>query len=423
MKIHLPAIARAFGHRNYRLFYAGQLISLCGTWMQVVAQSWLIYRLTGSALLLGLVSFSSQIPMLIMSPLGGATADRFEKRKILLATQTTSMVLSLLLAGLTLAGHIKVWEIVVIAAIMGAIHAFDMPARHAFVVEMVGKKDLVNAIALNSSMFNAARVLGPSIGGVIVASFGEGWCFLLNGLSFCTMIAALLMMHFAPQKSQRHHETALSSILSGFVFSWNTLPIRSLLILLAVVSLLGMPYTVLMPIFAREILGGGPQTLGILMGSVGVGAFTGALVLAARKEVHGLGQWIMLSAAGFGISLLFFSFSTNIWLSAALLFPAGFFFIGQMASSNTLIQTIVPDRLRGRAMSVYSMMFVGIAPFGSLMAGACAEHLGAPATVAICGLACILASVLFGLGLSKFSHTARQMIVDAEAASGTPAEE
>jgi MFS family permease len=406
----LPWALRAFRHRDYRLFFGGQLISLVGTWMQSVAQSWLVYRLTGSAALLGLVGFSSQIPVLLLAPIGGTVADRYPRHRILVATQTSAMLLAALLAGLTLTHHIRVLEICVIAASLGIVNAFDIPARQSFVIDMVGRDDLVNAIALNSSMFNGARVVGPAVAGLLVAAIGEGWCFLANAISFLAVIAGLVLMtgpFAAPAPSSG---SAAAQIVEGFRFAGRARPIRALLLLLGLVSLLGMSYTVLMPIFADRILHGGPRGLGMLMGASGIGALIGALRLAARKSLRGLGRWVAFSALGFALSLLLFSFSRWFWLSAALMAAAGFCMIGQMASSNTLIQSMVPDALRGRVMAVYSMMFMGMAPFGALMAGGIAQHLGAPVAVRIGASACLLGALFFLSRLSAFRREAREMV-------------
>lgn len=419
----LPAMLRAFRHRNYRLFFGGQLISLCGTWMQVVAQSWLVYRLTGSSILLGLVGFCSQIPVFLLSPLAGSAADRYTRRWIMVCTQCSAMLLAFLLATLTLTGAIQVWHLPIIAALLGVVNAFDVPARQAFVVEMVGKDDLINAVALNSSMFNGARIVGPAIAGVLVALVGEGWCFFLNAVSYLAVIAGLLLMHLPGKVHLRPYGTTLQSIVEGFRFSWSERTIRALLLMMALISLVGMPYAVLMPIFAAEVLQGGPKALGLLMGSAGIGALAGALVLAARRHVQGLDRWIALSSLGFGTSLILFSLSKWFWVSALLLIPAGFSMIGQTASTNTLIQTLVPDNLRGRVMSVYSMMFIGMAPFGSLLAGTLAHRLGAPATVAIGGVVCLCGAAVFALRLRIRGLEAGPMIVASEIAGGDPPEE
>jgi MFS family permease len=416
-------VVRALRHRNYRLFFGGQLISLIGTWMQAVAQSWLVYRLTGSSILLGFVGFTGQIPVFLLAPLGGSVADRYNRHHILIGTQTVAMLLAFVLAGLTLTGRIQVWHIFTLAALLGTINAVDIPTRQAFAVDMVGREDLINAIALNSSMINGARIVGPAIAGILVASVGEGWCFLANAISFMAVIAGLLMMSMTARTRVPLPGSALASILEGFRYVKRTGPIRALLLLLGLVSFMGMPYAVLMPVFADQILHGGPRGFGLLMGASGAGALIGALVLAARKGIRGLGRWIALAAGGFGMSLVLFSLSRSFWLSAALLVPAGFSMMIEMAASNTLIQSLIPDTLRGRVMAVYSMMFMGMAPFGALLAGTLAHHIGAPATVAIGGAACIVGAALFGWHLPTLKHEARQMIVALQAAGGEPAEE
>ena len=419
----LPAALRALRARNYRLFVSGQLVSLIGTWMQTVAQSWLMYRLTGSAAMLGLIGFAGQIPVFVLAPLGGVIADRFNRHRILVFTQTTMMVLALTLAILTLLGTVKVWQIFVLASLLGIANAFDIPARQAFIVQMVGREDLVNAIALNSSMVNGARMVGPAVAGIVVAEFGEGWCFLLNGLSYVAVIAALLRMHVTRAANSTAAISAWESIVEGFSFAWQTTPVRALLLLLGLVSLMGMPYSVLMPIFADRVLGGGPHAYGLLMSCAGVGALLGAASLTSRKSVRGLGRWVAASATGFGVMLIAFSLSRVLWLSAVVLVPAGFCMMVEMAASNTLIQSMVPDRLRGRVMAVYSMMFMGMAPLGALMAGALAQPLGAPTTVAIGGIACIVGGLTFGLRLPVLRGPARELIVAQQMAAGGPPDE
>ena len=355
---------RALRHRNFQLFFSGQFISLTGTWMQTIAQSWLVYRLTGSSLLLGSVGFASQIPVFLVAPIGGMVADRVNRHRVVISTQVASMVLAFILSALTLTHTVRVWHIFVLAGLLGVVNAFDIPGRQSFLVDMVGRDDLMNAIALNSSMFNGARVIGPAIAGILVARIGEGWCFFLNGVSYIAVILGLLLMRvYCPPRSQS--ESPMDDIIEGFRWVERTGPIRSLLLLLGLVSLVGMPYTVLMPIFADRILHGGARGLGILMGFTGIGALLGALTLAVRQGVKGLGRLVSICCAGFGISLIAFSFSRTFWFSAALLVPVGFFIMLQMACSNTLIQSMVPDALRGRVMAVYSMMFMGMAPFGA----------------------------------------------------------
>ena len=419
----LPAILRSLHHRNYQLFFGGQLISLIGTWMQTVAQSWLVYRLTGSAVLLGFVGFSSQIPVFLLAPLGGSIADRYNRRPILVATQTAAMLLALVLAALTLSGRVQVWHVFLLAALLGVVNAFDIPTRQAFVADMVGREDLINAIALNSTMFNSARMIGPAVAGLLVDTIGEGWCFFANGVSYLAVIAGLLLMNMTARTRVPLPGSTLASIVEGFRYVKRTGPIRALLLMLGLVSLVGMPYTVLMPLFADQVLHGGPRGLGILMSAIGVGALAGALTLAAKRGIRGLGHWVAFSATGFGASLILFSLSHSFWLSAALLLPVGFSVMVEMASSNTLIQSLVPDSLRGRVMAVYSMMFMGMAPFGSLLAGALAQHLGAPATVAIGGVVCIIGAVVFGLHLPALHREVKQIFVALQAGGGEPSEE
>jgi MFS family permease len=389
---------RALRHRNFRLFFAGQLISLIGTWMQTLAQSWLVYRLTHSAALLGAVGFSSQIPVLFLGPVAGIFADRHSRRRIVIVAQTSMMVQALVMAALTLMHTIAVWEIFLLALFLGACNAFDIPARQSFIVEMVGSEDLMNAIALNSSMFNAARIVGPAIAGILVAALGEGMCFLLNGLSFLAVIAGLLMIKIRRRAPQRSGARKLDQFREGFRYVRASAAIRSLLLMLGIVSLLGMSYTVLMPIFADPILHIGARGLGELLTSAGVGALIGALWLANRRQVQGLDRIVARAAGGFGMSVFLFGCSTTGWLSLLLLVPAGFCLMVQLGSTNTLIQSIVSDTMRGRVMGIYSMMFLGMAPFGSLIAGFMAQRFGAPAAVLFCGAASMACAVIFALG-------------------------
>ena len=411
---------RALRHRNFQLFISGQLISLIGTWMQTVAQSWLVYRLTGSSLLLGSVGFASQIPVFLVAPLGGIVADRHNRHRVIIATQTAAMLLAGVLAGLTLVGVVQVWHVFVLATLLGVVNAFDIPARQSFLVDMVGKEDLMNAIALNSSMFNGARIIGPAIAGVLVAKIGEGWCFFANAVSYIAVIIGLFMMKLPPRSYRTSSASPMAHIIEGFRFARETGPIRAILLLLGLVSLVGMPYTVLMPVFADKILHGGARGLGILMGATGVGALLGALTLASRTGVRGLGRWVALSCAGFGVNLFLFSWSRHFWLSVALLLPVGFCMMLEMSSSNTLIQAMVPDHLRGRVMAMYSMMFMGMAPFGALIGGALADRLGAPVTVSIGAVACIGGAIWFGMYLPKIRVEARQLIVQQTVAGTEP---
>lgn len=419
-KSRLPNTFRALKHRNFQLFFAGQFISLTGTWMQSVAQSWLVYRLTGSVVLLGLIGFASQIPVFLIAPFGGVVADRYNRQRILVFTQTAAMILAFVLAFLTLTGNVQVWHLFALSVGFGLANAFDIPTRQAFVSDMVGKQDLLNAIALNSSMFNGARIVGPAIAGILVSFVGEGWCFFGNAVSYIAVIAGILMMKITFVERERKGST-FSNIAEGFSFAAKTAPIRNLLLLLGLVSLMGMPYAVLMPIFADKILHGSSDTLGYLMGASGLGALVAALILASRKEVFDLGRWVALASGGFGVALILFSFSSVFRLSLILLVPVGFSMMTQMSSSNTLIQAMVPDDLRGRVMSVYSMMFMGMAPLGALLAGSLAGILGAPYTVALGGAVCILGSLVFSLRLPKDREEGRKMIVAMQMTGGVPA--
>jgi MFS family permease len=413
-------LLRAFRHRNYQLFFGGQLISLTGTWMQSVAESWLVFRLTGSSALLGVSAFASQFPVFLLAPIGGTVADRHNRHRIIIITQTLSMILPLVLAALTLSGTVRVWHVFALAGALGAVNAFDIPARQAFLVDMVGREDLMNAIALNSSMVNGARVVGPAVAGLLVAAVGEGWCFLVNGISYIAVIAGLLMMKVPAHRRDATRRPVFTETVIGLRFVIQTAPVRALLLLLGVVSFAGMPYAVLMPVFAESILHGGPKGLGLLMGASGLGALGGALSLASRSGVRGLGRWVAVSATAFGVGLIAFSLSRMFWLSGALLIPVGAALMVQMASSNTLIQAMVPDALRGRVMAVYSMMFMGMAPFGALWAGTVAERIGAPETIRIGGVVCIAAAAVFGARLPALRGEARALIVAQGLAGGDP---
>jgi MFS family permease len=413
---------RALRHRNFQLFFAGQLISLIGTWMQNVAQSWLVYRLTGSPALLGLVSFAGQIPIFILSPIAGYAADRLNRHRVVIATQSTSMLLALALAALTLTNRIRIWELFVLAAMLGIVNAFDIPSRQSFLVEMVGRGDLMNAIALNSSMFNGARIIGPAIAGILVAKIGEGWCFFANGISYVAVIWGLLLMNVKPFRPKPATMSALETIREGFQYVGRTLPIRAIVQLIAIISFAGMPYTVLMPIFADRILHVGPQGLGLLMGATGLGALGGALLLASRTRLTGFTIWIPSASVVFALSLAGFAVSRQMWLSCATLFVAGFAVMLQVGASNTLIQSMVPDHLRGRAMSVYSMMYIGIGPFGAMVAGFAADGFGARFTILAGAVVCLAASAVFALRLPSIRPVARQLIRHQQAIHELPAE-
>jgi len=414
---------RSLKHRNFQLFFSGQLISLIGTWMQNVAQAWLVYRMTGSSLLLGIVSFAGQIPVFPLAPLAGMVADRLNRRKVVIATQTASMILALVLAFLTLTNRVTVWEVVVLAALMGVVNSFDIPARQSFLVEMVGREDLMNAIALNSSMFNGARIIGPAIAGILVASIGEGWCFFANGVSYIAVIIGLFMMRIPARRAQRELASALEHIAEGFRFVRQTAPIRAILLLLGLVSLVAMPYTVLMPIFAARVLHGDARTLGVLGAATGIGALGGALTLAARRNVTGLGRWVAIACGSCGVGLILFSLSRWYFLSVILLLPVGFAMMTQMGASNTLVQSMVPDRLRGRTMAIYSMMFMGMAPLGALLSGAVADRVGAQWTVGMGGALTVAGAIAFARHLPKIRVEARELLSAQGLADADPAQE
>jgi MFS family permease len=394
-------LARSFHHRDYRLFFTGQFISLVGTWMQQVAQSWLVYRLTGSSLSLGLVGFAGQFPVFLLASFGGVMADRLNRRTVLVGTQVASMLQAAVMAWLTFARHIQVWEVMILAAFLGTVNAVDIPTRQSFVVELVGKKDLHNAIALNSSMFNLARILGPSVAGVLLAVVGEGWCFTLNAVSFLAVIVCLLRMGVPPRPAPERVASVLEHLREGFAYAWETREVRSVLFLLAVASVIGMSYVVLMPIFAEDILHSGPRGLGLLMAASGVGSLAGALLLAMRSESRGIGRIAYFAMLCFGACLALFAQSPYFLLSAVLLLPVGFCMIVSMAASNTILQMLCPDHLRGRVMALYSMMFMGMAPFGALASGSLAHLVGARATVTAGGIACVLVLGLAGRKLLK----------------------
>jgi len=404
----LQPAARALRHRNYRLFFAGQGLSLIGTWTQRIALAWLVYRLTGSELLLGVVGFSSQILTFLVSPFAGVLADRADRRRLLVATQVLAMTQAFVLAGLTMTGAITVWQIIVLAAMLGLINGFDIPIRQSFVVEMLeSREDLPNAIAMNSFMVNAARLVGPSLAGLLIAVVGEGLCFLINGVTFVAVIAALLFMRVAPIVRRPHEAHVLHHLREGLVYAFSFAPIRAILLLLAAFSLLGISYATLMPVFAKDILRGGPETMGFLMGASGLGAMCGAVVLALRESVRGLGRMLVLAGATFGLALIGFACSQNLYLSMGLLAVAGFGMMIQLASTNSLLQTLVDDDKRGRVMSFYVMAFMGTGPFGSLLAGWLARHLGAPAAVAIGGAGCVVSAAFFATRLpllGKLAH-------------------
>lgn len=404
---------RALRHRNFRLFFTGQSISLIGTWMTRIATSWLVYKLTSSALLLGVVGFAGQIPTFLVAPFAGVWVDRLDRQRVLVVTQALAMLESLALAALTLSGHINIHEIIWLSAFQGLINAFDMPGRQAFLVQMVeDKKDLGNAIALNSSMVNLARLVGPSLAGFVIALFGTGYCFLIDGISYLAVIASLLMMRLGAPAAARATASMFQQLKEGWEYVSKSTPIRTILILFAVISLMGWPFTVLMPIFAINILRGGPHTYGFLMGAVGVGALVSAYSLALRPSVRGLTKMIPISSGMFGAGLILFGASRLVWPSLALLAICGFGMMQQMAASNTIIQTIVEEDKRGRVMSYYTAAFVGMAPFGSLLAGTLAHAIGAPRTVMVSGICCLAGAFWFFTQLKAVRQVIRPIYVD-----------
>jgi MFS family permease len=399
---------RALKHRNFRLFFGGQSISLIGTWMTRIATSWLVYQLTKSPLMLGTVGFAGQIPSFLFAPLAGVVVDRMDRRKVLLWTQALAMLQSLLLAALTLTHRINVTEILLLSVMQGMINAFDMPARQSFMIRMVeDRADLQNAIAINSSMVNAARLIGPSLAGILIAATNEGWCFLVDGISYIAVIASLLMMRVRHEELQAHGATMTQQLRQGWEYVTHSVPIRNILLLFAVLSLMGWPFMVLMPIFAAEVLKGGAHTQGFLMGAVGVGALASALVLVVRKSVRGLTKIIPIGACVFGAGLIAFGFSHSLWLSLPIMLVTGFGMMQGITSSNTILQTLVDEKMRGRVMSYYTMAFVGMAPFGSLFAGALARVVGAQNTVIVSGIACISGGIWFFTRLPRIRKEIR----------------
>jgi MFS family permease len=387
---------RALRHRNFRLFFGGQSISLIGTWMTRIAISWLVYRLTKSALLLGIVGFAGQIPTFLLAPLAGVMVDRMDRRKLLVWTQALAMVQSLVLAWLTLSHRVNIKEVLALSVMQGLINAFDMPGRQSFMVKMVeDRADLSNAIAINSSMVNVARLVGPSLAGLLIAATNEGWCFLVDGVSYIAVIASLLMMRLPTANMERATTTMLAQLREGWTYVANSGPIRTILMLFALISLMGWPFMVLMPVFAAQVLHGGPHTLGFLMGAVGVGSLASALSLVLRRSVRGLTGMIPAAAVGFGVGLILFGLSSTLWLSMSMMLITGFGMMQCVTASNTILQTLVDENMRGRVMSYYTMAFVGMAPFGSLLAGAMAHAIGAQHTVIVSGVACILGALWF----------------------------
>lgn len=403
---------RALRHRNFRLFFTGQMISLLGTWMQMTAVAWLVWRLEHNAFLLGLTGFAARIPAFVMAPLAGVMVDRWNRHRLVIITQILSMVQALVLAGLMFSGHIEIWQIILLSLMLGFIDALDMPARQSFMIQMLERReDLTSAIALNSSMVNGARLLGPAIAGVIIAAAGEGFCFLINGLSYIAVIAGLLMMR-VPAHRRAARETAIfHNLKEGFHYAFGFPPIRALLLLLALVSLAGASYAQLLPVFAQQVLHGGSRTQGLLASATGLGALAGAVLLAMRRSIRGLGVWIAWSPAVFGLGLIGMGLSASLWLTLVMMPVIGFGFLVLMAATNTILQTIVDDDKRGRLMSFYSMSFMGTVPLGSLLAGSLVHWIGAPLTVISGGLCCIAGAAVFATKLKSLGKLLRPIYV------------
>jgi MFS family permease len=408
----MPYLFRALESHNFRLFVTGQLISLVGTWMQQLAMSWLVYRLTGSPMLLGLIAFLGQVPGFFVAPVAGMLADHFDRRRILLVAQTLAMAQALALAYLAFTNQVQVWHVLYLSAFLGIVTGIDIPMRQAFVTDMLERpEDLGNAISLNSSIFNGTRLIGPAIAGFLIATVGEKWCFLMNALSYIAVIIALLSMRLKPSEQKSRPQGYLRGIGEGFAYAWHFEPIRSILLLVGLVSLVGLPYSVLMPIYAREILHGGPQTLGFLMGSAGAGALTGAMFLASRANILGLGRLIPVATMVFGLGLMAFAHSSMLWLSMPLMFLVGLGMMLQLASSNIILQTMAEEDKRGRVLSLYTMSFLGLTPLGSLVIGTLASHIGVAVTLTIGGALCILAGLYFSTRLSRLQELARPVAV------------
>ena len=402
---------RSLRHRNYRLYITGQLVSVCGTWMQQVALSWLVYRLTGSATLLGIVGFASQIPIFCLGAVGGVISDRYSCHRVAVCTQCAALAQALFLSVLTLTGWIQPLHIILLGTAMGVIYAFDMPARQALVHQLVDVDDLANAVALNSSMINAARIVGPALAGAVVAKFGEGVCFLINAVSYLAVIVALFMMKLSQQPREAAPSVSIGrSLIQGAHYILATTPIRDILILLGVLGLMGMPYMTLMPVFAAHVHNGGANALGLMFGAVGLGALIGALFLAQRKNIIGLGRVIVAATLGFGIGLISFTVARVFWLSLVLLVGVGCGWMVLIAASNTALQTLADNDMRGRVMSLFSMMLVGMAPFGSLLMGWAADQIGAPLVVAIGGAFCSVAGIIFAQQLPRIRAAARPIL-------------
>lgn len=401
---------RSLGSRNYRLFFAGQGVSLIGTWMQNVALNWLLFRITGSPFMLGAATFAGQIPIFILAPVSGVIGDRFDRRKILIAVQCASMIQAFILAGITLAGVVEAWHLIVLAFFLGIINAFELPIRQALVFDLLDdKRDLPNAIALNSSLFNGSRLIGPAVAGMIVAIAGEGICFLINAVSYLASISAFTAMEIRRTFREKKESRVLAEIKEGIRYAAGSSPVKELLILIALISFFGLTFPVLLPVFASEVLHGDSHTFGLLVSSAGAGAFTATLYLAARSSIRGLGRVVNIALYAISAGFVVFSFSTILYISMAALFVVGFTSIVVIASCNTILQTVVDESKRGRVMSLYVMAFTGTAPVGGLIAGSISEVAGAPVTLAACGICCLVIAFLFTMMLPGVMRSSRSL--------------
>ncbi len=398
--------------RNYRLYFTGQGLSLIGTWMQNIALSWLVYRLTGSVFLLGLIGFTSQIPTFILAPFAGVLTDRYNRLRIMTLAQICFMLQALTMTLLVMFNLIEVWHIIVLSLVFGTISAFDAPARQSLVIDLIDNPDdLGNAIALNSAIFNGARLVGPAIAGITIAAFGEGICFLLNTLSFVAVITALMYIKIPVKQVVINHTKFRKSFIEGFHYTFQSVPIRTLIVMLASLSLFGLPFIVLLPAYAKEILHGGSDTLGYLMSSLGAGALIAALYMASRKSVLGLGKIISVSVCSLGLAVLLASFSEKMYFSLIVFFFGGLAMVLSLSSMNTMLQTIADEDKRGRVMSFYAMALMGAAPIGNLLAGSIASGIGIPYTILICGAITVFAGIWFELNRKSMRKYVRSIYI------------
>ncbi|MBZ5640549.1 MAG: MFS transporter [Acidobacteriia bacterium] len=410
-----PEIFRALRHRNFLFYWTGQFVSLIGTWMQSVAQGWLVFRLSNSAFQLGVVGFCAFSPMLVFTLVGGVLADRVHRKTALLWTQSLSMVQAGVLTYLTASGSVRVWHVAILALLLGTVNAFDVPIRQTFLFDLVGREDLPNGIALNSMAFNSARLVGPAIAGLILAEFGETACFLLNAVSYLAVLVGLALIRVGEKAPAPDAMSWTAGIREGIAYAWRTPRVRTILLLVAVSSIFGMSYSILMPAIARDVLGGGQRTLGFLMGAAGAGAVLGALSIARRRSTRRSGVIVAAAMTLFGAGLFAFSFSRTFWLSAALLVVIGGAMIVQMATSNAFLQLVAPPDLRGRVVSLYALMFLGMAPFGSLLSGSLAKLWGTPVAVRLGGVVCIAAALAFASRAPRLSAARESVSPDGAA--------